>query len=180
MLCRFVVLVVLAGTWDCPWREAARAQLAWGDGTALEGAMSMDWGLLDVVVEVNWSREVVDRSLGLCNEVPAGLESAGRDSWDGDFRSEVDRGTGSLDWPGTGSLDGRGRPLGLGWELGGCELFSILTMYRWAELGGVLVRGVGLSSTYTRYESLMPKDWSRASVLRQGSCLSTGKVPGVP
>lgn len=86
---------MLGGTWDCPWREAARAQLA--DETTLEGAMSMDWGLLDGVVEVNRSREVVDRSLGLCNEVPAGPESAGRDSWDGDFRSEVDRETGSLD-----------------------------------------------------------------------------------
>lgn len=74
----------------------------------------MDWGLLDVVVEANWSREVVDRSLGLCKELPACPLSVGNDSLDGDVRSEVDRGTGSLDGPGTGSLDGRGRPLGLG------------------------------------------------------------------
>ena len=74
----------------------------------------MDWGLRDVVPEANWSREVVDRSLGLCKEAPARPESVGRASRDAEVRREVVRGTGSLDGPGTGSLDGRGRPLGLG------------------------------------------------------------------
>ncbi len=81
------------------------ARVAVGDGCRRLGVVAAAEG-------PNWSREGVARSLGFRRVPPGAVPGPGaRDSRDGEVRTELLRGTGSLEaW---GSLDGRGRPLGL-------------------------------------------------------------------
>jgi hypothetical protein len=67
-----------------------------------------------VLVETNWSREGAARSFGFRN-VP--LPAAPKDSRDGDVLTELERGTGSFDDVGAGSLEvNRGMPVGFFWR----------------------------------------------------------------